>query len=45
MAKLRSGIFGPISGKIGNLVGGIWKGIAYQDIKPKQKRLNARLSS
>lgn len=29
MAKLKFGIFGPISGKIGPIVGGTWKGIPY----------------
>ena len=29
MAKLPNGIFGPISGKIGSLVGSTWMGIPY----------------
>src|SRR5690349_3082317 len=29
MAKIRQGIFGPISGKIGPIVGATWKGIPY----------------
>ena len=29
MAKLKQGIFGPISGKLGNLVGSTWLGIPY----------------
>jgi hypothetical protein len=27
MAKLKKGIFGPISGKLGPVVGGTWNGI------------------
>ncbi|MHA4896267.1 DUF6266 family protein [Pedobacter sp. PWIIR3] len=49
MAKLRSGIFGPISGKLGNLVGGVWKGIPYiKENKPrenKRERSPARLAN
>ena len=33
MAKIKQGIFGAISGKIGNLVGSSWKGIAIMKIK------------
>jgi len=33
MAKIKQGIFGAISGKIGNLVGSSWKGIAVMKIK------------
>lgn len=29
MAKLLSGILGPVSGRIGNVVGSSWKGISY----------------
>ncbi|WP_316815852.1 DUF6266 family protein [Pedobacter nyackensis] len=29
MAKLKKGIFGPLSGKLGNVIGSSWKGIAY----------------
>lgn len=38
MAKLKQGIFGPVSGKIGPVVGGIWKGIPYVRRAPKKKR-------
>ncbi|MES2826698.1 MAG: DUF6266 family protein [Bacteroidota bacterium] len=41
MAKLPSGIFGPISGKLGNLIGGIWKGIPYlKENKPRKLKLD-----
>ncbi|WP_214228837.1 DUF6266 family protein [Pedobacter sp. B4-66] len=36
MAKLTSGIFGPISGTIGGVVGAHWKDIAYVRGKPKK---------
>lgn len=36
MAKLRSGILGGISGKVGNVVGGRWRGIDYIRTKPAQ---------
>jgi hypothetical protein len=36
MAKLTSGIFGPISGKVGGLVGVIWKNISYIRTKPQK---------
>lgn len=34
MAKIRSGIFGPIHGKLGNLVGATWKNIPYLRVLP-----------
>lgn len=37
MAKLKHGIFGPISGKIGPVVGGSWKGIPYVRSANEQK--------
>lgn len=37
MAKLKHGIFGPISGKLGSLVGGTWKNIPYLREAPKKK--------
>jgi len=37
MAKLKLGIFGPISGKLGPLVGGTWNGIPYVRQSPKSK--------
>ncbi len=40
MAKLTSGIFGPVSGKIGALIAGIWKGIPYiREHKPRVTKL------
>lgn len=36
MAKLRSGILGPISGSLGPITGSTWKNIAY--IKERQKK-------
>ena len=29
MAKIKYGILGPLSGKLGSLIGGSWKGIPY----------------
>lgn len=37
MAKLKNGIFGPISGKIGAVVGATWNGISYVRQAPKRK--------
>jgi len=36
MAKLTSGIFGPISGKVGGLVGASWKNISYIRTRPQK---------
>lgn len=41
MAKLLKGILGPISGKLGPIVGGSWKGIAYLREAPKADRKKA----
>jgi len=41
MAKMKKGIFGPISGRLGPVVGGVWKGIAYLRGAPKKKRKSA----
>lgn len=38
MAKLKNGIFGPISGKLGPVVGGVWNGIPYLRTAPKVKK-------
>jgi hypothetical protein len=38
MAKLRSGILGGISGTVGNVVGGRWRGIDYIRSKPSSVR-------
>lgn len=37
MAKLKHGVFGPFSGKIGAVVGATWKGIPYIRQTPKEK--------
>lgn len=34
MAKIQSGLFGPVSGKIGGTVGAVWKGIPTMRTKP-----------
>lgn len=34
MGKIAQGILGGLSGKVGNIVGGSWKGIDYIRIKP-----------
>lgn len=34
MGVITSGILGPFSGRVGNVVGGSWKGIAYMRILP-----------
>ena len=34
MGKINQGILGGISGKVGNVIGGSWKGIDYLRIKP-----------
>ena len=38
MAKMKKGILGAISGKIGPVIGGIWKGIPYLRQVPKKKK-------
>ncbi|WP_316818979.1 DUF6266 family protein [Pedobacter nyackensis] len=42
MAKIRKGILGPVSGKIGPVVGATWKGIPYIRTKPKKKKNKKR---
>lgn len=37
MAKLKKGIFGPLSGKLGGIVGATWMGIPYLRKAPKEK--------
>ncbi|MNL20325.1 hypothetical protein D3C87_1415660 [compost metagenome] len=39
MAKLKKGIFGPISGKLGPVIGSSWKGIPYLREVSKQKEI------
>ena len=34
MGKINLGILGSFSGKVGNVVGGKWKGISYMRAKP-----------
>ena len=34
MGKINQGILGGVSGQIGNVIGGTWKGIDYLRIKP-----------
>ena len=34
MGKISQGILGGVSGKVGNVIGGSWKGIDYLRIKP-----------
>lgn len=38
MAKMKMGILGPLSGKIGPVIGGVWKGTAYLKAKPKSDK-------
>jgi hypothetical protein len=45
MAKLKKGIFGPISGKLGPVVGGTWNGISYLREAPKKKAVPSPRSS
>lgn|GEM_PF-2344017 len=42
MAKLKKGILGPISGKLGPVTGGTWKGIPYLRISPDPARTKDR---
>jgi hypothetical protein len=37
MAKMKKGIFGPVSGKLGPLIAGIWKGIPFIKMVPNKK--------
>ena len=49
MAKFKNGILGPISGKLGPIVGASWKGIPYLRTAPKsdvkRKATPAQLAS
>ncbi|MES2828774.1 MAG: DUF6266 family protein [Bacteroidota bacterium] len=49
MAKLPKGILGPISGKIGPVIGGVWKGIPFikeaKDVPEKLPRTAAQLAN
>lgn len=38
MARLSSGIFGPIHGKLGSVVGAVWKQTAYLRTKPAERK-------
>lgn len=42
MTKIKKGIFGPISGKLGPIVGATWKGIAYIRMAPKKRKKKAK---
>lgn len=44
MARYKRGIFGPIDGKLGPLIGSTWKGIPYLKEAPKKKRKKKRRS-
>ncbi len=35
MGKIKDGVYGGVSGKIGNLVGSSWKGIPYMRVNPQ----------
>jgi hypothetical protein len=43
MAKIRKGKLGPVSGKIGPIVGATWKGISYIRTRPKKKKKKNKL--
>ncbi|TCK83588.1 DUF6266 family protein [Albibacterium bauzanense] len=38
MAKMKKGLLGPISGKIGDIVGSSWRGIVYVKSRPKRTK-------
>lgn len=42
MAKIKKGILGPLSGKLGPVIGGMWKTIAYIRIAPSRKAKSKR---
>lgn len=50
MAKIKHGIFGPVSGKLGPVIGGTWNNIAYLKLAPetsagKAKRTPAQIAN
>ncbi|SFH00441.1 DUF6266 family protein [Pedobacter insulae] len=49
MAKIKKGILGPLSGKLGPVIGGTWKTISYLRIAPpksnKSKRTPAQIAT
>ena len=49
MAKINSGIFGPVSGRLGPIIGGTWKGIPYirenKSHQSKRPRTEAQLAN
>jgi hypothetical protein len=43
MARLNNGIFGPVSGKLGPIIGSTWKGIPYlKEVSRKRKKKKPR---
>ncbi|SDL15659.1 hypothetical protein SAMN04487898_115142 [Pedobacter sp. ok626] len=44
MARIRNGIFGPIHGKLGNLVGATWKNVPYLRVLPDLTK-NSKLAT
>ncbi|MCY1522684.1 hypothetical protein D9M68_575490 [compost metagenome] len=42
MAKIKDGILGPFSGKVGTVIGGMWKTVAYIRAVPKTKTKRRR---
>jgi hypothetical protein len=38
MARIHTGLFGPVAGNVGNLIGGSWKGIPYIRTKPRRRK-------
>jgi len=38
MAKMKKGLYGPISGKVGGIVGSSWRGIEFIKSRPKRTR-------
>ncbi|MES2418340.1 MAG: DUF6266 family protein [Bacteroidota bacterium] len=49
MAKIKKGILGPVSGKVGPVIGGMWKTIAYIKVLPnvasKSKRTPGQIAT
>lgn len=42
MAKIKKGILGPLSGTLGPVTGGTWKGIPYLKLAPAKKKVKKR---
>lgn len=45
MAKLPKGILGPLSGKVGPVVGATWRGVAYIRARPRKKKRKKKVKS